>query len=40
MTKVISHSMIGWMSGLHKQQEVVEQVRNAASLIDFARISR
>ena len=32
-------AMIGWMSGLHKQAEVVEQVRNAASLIDFARLS-
>ena len=31
-------AMIGWMSGLHKQAEVVEQVRNAASLIDFARV--
>ena len=31
-------AMIGWMSGLHKQAEVVEQVRNAASLIDFARL--
>jgi AcrR family transcriptional regulator len=32
-------AMIGWMSGLHKQAEVVEQVRNAASLIDFARLA-
>ena len=26
-------AMIGWMSGLHKQNEVVEQVRNAAELV-------
>ena len=26
-------SMLGWMSGQHKQSEVVEQVRNAAELV-------
>ena len=31
-------AMIGWMSGLHKQAEVVEQIRSAAGLMDFARL--
>src|SRR5262245_58766245 len=26
-------AMLGWMSGQHKQNEVVEQVRNAAELV-------